>query len=200
MARMSLPTPTLVTARLRLRPFSSADADALFALHSNAYVLRYWDAPPWTELARADRFIAGCRQMAEDGSGARLAMDRLGDGVFIGWCSLTRWNPDHRSASMGYCLTETTWGHGYATEAARAVLEWAFDTLDLNRVQAETDTRNGASARVLEKLGFLREGTLREDCVVNGDVSDSWVYGLIRRQWRSSSGYRIGTSKGEQGE
>src|SRR5258708_36165238 len=62
----------------------------------------------------------------------------------------------------------------------------AFDTLDLNRVQAETDTRNVASARVLEKLGFVREGTLREDCVVNGEVSDSWVYGLIRREWRPS--------------
>jgi ribosomal-protein-alanine N-acetyltransferase len=73
------------------------------------------------------------------------------------------------------------------TEAAHAVLAWAYDTFDLNRVQAETDTRNVASARVLEKLGFVREGTLREDCVVNGDVSDSWVYGLLRREWQPST-------------
>ena len=185
---MSLPTPTLHTARLRLRPVTSADADALFALHGSAYVLRYWDAPPWSERARAERFIMACRQMAEEGTGARLAMDRVSDGAFIGWCGLTRWNPDHRSASLGYCLSDAAWGHGYATEAARALLQWAFDTLDLNRVQAETDTRNAASARVLEKLGFVREGTLREDCVVNGEVSDSWVYGLIRRQWTPSSG------------
>ena len=188
MAGMALPTPTLHTARLRLRPFTDADADALFALHSSAYVLRYWDAPPWSERARAERFIATCRQMADEGSGARLAMDRASDGAFIGWCSLTRWNPDYRSASMGYCLDDAAWGHGYATEAARALLQWAFDTLDLNRVQAETDTRNAASARVLEKLGFVREGTLREDCVVNGDVSDSWVFGLIRREWRPCRG------------
>jgi ribosomal-protein-alanine N-acetyltransferase len=62
MARMSLPTPTLHTARLRLRPFTDADADPLFTLHSSAYVLRYWDAPPWTERARAERFIAACPQ------------------------------------------------------------------------------------------------------------------------------------------
>ena len=68
-----LPAPTLHTARLRLRPFDDADADDLFALHSSAYVLRYWDAPPWTERARAERFITACRQMAEEGSGARLA-------------------------------------------------------------------------------------------------------------------------------
>jgi RimJ/RimL family protein N-acetyltransferase len=189
MARMSLPTPTLATARLRLRPFASADAEALFALHSNAHVLRYWDAPPWDQPARAERFIEVCGQLAEEGSGARLAidlaLDGALDGAFVGWCSLTRWNPVYRSASMGYCLGEAAWGHGYATEAARAVLQWAFDTLDLNRVQAETDTRNAASARVLEKLGFEREGTLREDCVVDGEVSDSWVYGLLRRQWRA---------------
>jgi RimJ/RimL family protein N-acetyltransferase len=125
--------------------------------------------------------------MAEEGTGARLAVDRDSDRAFIGWCSLNRWNPDYRSASLGYCFDDAAWGHGYATEAARALLRWAFDTLDLNRVQAETDTRNAASARVLEKLGFVREGTLREDCVVNGEVSDSWVYGLIRREWRPSS-------------
>jgi RimJ/RimL family protein N-acetyltransferase len=184
---MSLPTPTLDTARLRLRPFTEADEDALFALHSSAYVLRYWDAPPWSERARAERFIMACRQMAEEGTGARLAMDRASHGSFIGWCSLTRWNPDYRSASLTYCLDDGAWGHGYATEGVRALLQWAFDTLDLNRVQAEADTRNVASARVLEKLGFVREGTLREDCVVNGDVSDSWVYGLIRREWRPSA-------------
>lgn len=185
---MSIPTPTLDTARLRLRPFTSSDADALYALHSSASVLRYWDAPPWGERARAERFLAACRQLAEEGSGARLAMDRVPDMSFIGWCGVTRWNPDYRSASLGYCLTDAAWGHGYATEAAHCVLQWAFDTLDLNRIQAETDTRNAASARVLEKLGFVREGTLREDCVVNGEVSDSWVYGLLRRQWQPPSG------------
>ena len=187
MTPMSLPTPTLHTARLRLRPFTDADADDLFEMHSSAFVLRYWDAPPWQERARAERFLSACRQLAEEGTGARLAVDRVPDGGFVGWCSLTRWNPDYRSAALGYCLTDAAWGHGYATEAVAAMLQWAFDTLDLNRVQAETDTRNVASARVLEKNGFVREGTLREDCVVNGEVSDSWVFGLIRREWRPSS-------------
>jgi [ribosomal protein S5]-alanine N-acetyltransferase len=187
MARMTVATPVLHTARLRLRPFTDGDAAPLFALQSNTHVLRYWDAPAWSERSRAERFIATCRKMADEGTGARVAVDRVSDGAFIGWCSLTRWNPDYRSASLGYCLDDAAWGHGYATEAARALLRWAFDTLDLNRVQAETDTRNVASARVLEKVGFVREGTLREDCVVNGEVSDSWVFGLIRREWQPSA-------------
>ncbi len=186
MGRMSLPTPTLHTGRLRLRPFTDTDADALFALHSSADVLRYWDSPPWSDPARAEQFLARCRQLADEGSGVRLAIDLATDGTFLGWCGLSRWNPDFRSAALTYCLREAAWGHGYATEAADALLRWAFDTLDLNRVQAEADTRNAASARVLEKLGFVREGTLREDCVVNGEVSDSWVYGLLRREWSPS--------------
>ncbi|MGE5089396.1 MAG: GNAT family N-acetyltransferase [Candidatus Levyibacteriota bacterium] len=181
---MSLPTPTLRTARLRLRPFTEADTDAIFALQSNPRVLRYWDAPPWRDRARANRFIAACRQMEQEGSGARLAIERAADDQFIGWCSFAKWNPDYRSASIGYCLDDAAWGRGFATEAVAALLQWAFETLDLNRVQAETDTRNMASGRVLEKLGFAREGTLREDCIVDGEVSDSWVYGLLRREWK----------------
>lgn len=181
-----LPTPTLRTARLRLRPFTAADADALYGLHSNARVLRYWDSPPWQDRARAQRFIEVCRQMEQEGTGARLAIERAAEGAFIGWCALMQWNAEHRSATMGYVLHDTAWGQGFATEAAGALLQWAFDTLDLNRVQAQTDTRNAASSRVLEKLGFAREGRLREDCIVDGEVSDSWVYGLLRREWQAS--------------
>ena len=188
MAPVPLPTPTLETARLRLRPFTDADVDDLYALHSDATVLRYWDSPPWTERERAALFIAKGRQVEEEGTGARPAVERRADGAFLGWCGLTSWNPDHRSASLGYCFGQAAWGQGFATEAARALLAWAFDTLDLNRVQAEADTRNAASARVLEKLGFRLEGTLREDCVVDGDVSDSWVYGLLRREWAEATG------------
>lgn len=146
---MVLPTPTLTTPRLRLRPFVETDTDAILALHSNAHVLRYWDAPPWTRRGQAERFIAVCEQMAREGTGARLAIERGADHAFIGWCSLANWRPEYRSARMVYCLDDTAWGNGFATEAAGATLRWAFGTLDLNRVQAETDTRNTASSRVL---------------------------------------------------
>lgn len=182
-----LATPTLITERLRLRPFNEADAEPLFEAQSNTHAMRYWDSPAWTDKASVARFLSGCRQMAEEGSGARLAVEDLSDGEFVGWCTFNGWDHDFRSASLGFSFAERTWGRGYATEAARAVLQWAFSTLDLNRIQAEADTRNVASARVLEKLGFVLEGTLREDCIVNGDVSDSWVYGILRREWSASS-------------
>ena len=186
MMGVSLPTPTVRTDRLVLRPFRAADADDLFALHSDKRVLRYWDSPPWDDPERANGFLATCHRMEDQGTGARVAVERCADGIFLGWCSLSSWNPGFRSASLGYCYSESAWGHGYATEAARALLAWGFDAMHLNRVQAETDTRNTASARVLDKLGFVREGTLREDCIVDGEVSDSWVYGLLSRDWRAA--------------
>ena len=66
---MPLPAPTLQTTRLRLRPFDDTDADDLFALHSDAHVLRFWDSPPWSAPERAERFITACRQMAEEAPG-----------------------------------------------------------------------------------------------------------------------------------
>lgn len=180
---MSLTTPTLGTPRLRLRPFRAFDAADVFAVQSDAEALRYWDSPPWRDPSQAERFLAGCRTMADQGVGVRPAVERLDDGAFVGWLTLTGWDPGNRSASLGFSFSRQVWGRGYATEAARALLTWAYDTLDLNRVQAEADTRNDASRRVLEKLGFILEGTLREDCVVDGVVSDSWVFGLLRRDW-----------------
>jgi len=157
---MPFPTPTLQTARLLLRPFAEGDAEAIYALQSNARVLRCWDSPPRAELAQADAFISASR-----------------------------------SIGIGYCFDEPVWGKGYATEAVRAMLQWAYGALDLNRVEAELDTRNAASARVLEKLGFEREGLRREDCIVSGEVSDSWIYGLLRRDWKADPGAVLVTSE-----
>ena len=179
-----LPTPTLHTERLTLRPITTDDVGALWRMQSDAYVLRYWDEPPWTDPAQAERFLARCRSIEDSGTGARVALELTADSTFLGWCNLSNYDADFRTATMGYCLLQEAWGHGYATEAARELLRWAFDHFDLNRVQSEADTRNIASRRVLEKLGFVLEGTLREDVTVNGVTSDSWVFGLLRREWQ----------------
>ena len=77
-------------------------------------------------------------------------------------------------------------------EALKALLYYAFQTLDLNRLEADIDPRNSASAKTLERLGFQKEGHLRERWIVNNEISDTWLYGLLRREWHehSSAGYR----------
>jgi len=155
---MPLPTPTLHTARLLLRPFTQADTDAMFVLHSSPRVLRYWDSPPWKERTQAERFITVCRQMEQEGTGARLAIERSADAAFIGWCCLVKWNPEYRSAAMGYCLDEPAWGQGFATEAARALIQFATNDTRVRILRAHTLPEPNASTRVLEKCGFVRAG------------------------------------------
>jgi ribosomal-protein-alanine N-acetyltransferase len=186
MRLMALLSPTLTTARLVLRPFRDADRREVFELHSNARVMRYWDSAPWRDETQADRFLARCRALSDNEAGARVAVERRDTGRFIGWIGLQHWDHDNRSANLGYVFAEHAWGQGYATEAGRALLEWGFDVMDLNRVSAQTDTRNEASARVLTKLGFTLEGILRENVIVDGEVSDDATYSLLRREWTST--------------
>jgi RimJ/RimL family protein N-acetyltransferase len=86
---------------------------------------------------------------------------------------------------MGYALASAAWGCGYMAEALTALLDHGFGQMQLNRVEADVDPRNLASARSLERLGFVKEGLLRERWIVDGEVCDSALYGLLLADWRS---------------
>lgn len=176
---------TLQTARLVLRPPVLADADAIFAMRADPVVQRYGSHPPWTQRQDAlDWLERNARGMA-DGEHVQFAIERRDDGVVVGSCTLYRLDTQCRCAEVGYALARPEWGKGYANEAVSVMLDWGFDQLDLNRVGADIDPRNVPSARALERLGFTREGHLRERWIVAGEVSDSWIYGLLAREWRA---------------
>ena len=101
----------------------------------------------------------------------------------VGTCTLAQLSPEHRRAEVGYALARAVWGRGYLAEVLPALLTFAFDTLDLHRVEADVDPRNAPSIRALERLGFRREGHLRERYHVAGEVQDAVLYGLLRREW-----------------
>ena len=175
----------LRTARLLLRPLREADAPELFAIFSDLNVMRYWSTPPWPSVERAEEIIAGDLVALGAGERLRLGIERADDGLLIGTCSLFDLvEPSHR-AELGYALAHAAWGCGYMHEALVALLDYGFGPLDLNRVEADIDPRNAASARSLERLGFKQEGFLRERWIVAGEVSDSALYGLLRADWRS---------------
>jgi ribosomal-protein-alanine N-acetyltransferase len=175
--------PDLTTPRLVLRPLRDSDAEALFAVFSDPAVMRYWSTPPWVDLAQARRKIADDAAGHAAGEHLALGIVRRDDGRLIGRCTLFDRSPGCRRAQVGYGLAASAWGRGFATEAVTALLDHGFGALDLNRVEADIDPRNTASARTLERLGFRREGVLRERWIVDGEVSDSAIYGLLRREW-----------------
>lgn len=179
---MHLPAPpTLRTARLTLRAFGHADAADLYAIYADPAVARYGAHPPWTALDQAHAKIDQILDDYRSGSGLRLAVVLDGDGPVIGAVSVHHFEPDSRRCELGYALASAHWGRGYAGEAVAALVDYAFDVLDMNRLEADIDPRNAASARVLERLGFQREGYLPERWIVNGETADTVFYGLLRR-------------------
>jgi RimJ/RimL family protein N-acetyltransferase len=174
----------LRTDRLVLRPLRETDTDALFAIFSDAKVMRYWTTPPWTSRQPAQDMIAADLAQATTDH-LRLGIELAENELFLGTCSLFSINLTCRRAEVGYGLGSFAWGKGYMHEALQALLDFGFGELDLNRIEADIDPRNGASARTLERLGFTKEGYLRERWIVGDEVSDTALYGLLRREWRS---------------
>ncbi|MGH8172363.1 MAG: GNAT family N-acetyltransferase [Rhodanobacteraceae bacterium] len=177
------PISTLNFERVRLRPMRAADADDLFVLHSDARVMRYWSHPAWTELDQAVQRLEKLERDRETSEFYQWAVTLDGYDALIGTVSLFSLNRGQRRAEVGYALASGFWGHGYATEMLRPALDFAFNTLELERLEADIDPRNEASCRLIERVGFVREGLLRERWRVADEVTDSAMYGLLRREY-----------------
>jgi RimJ/RimL family protein N-acetyltransferase len=173
----------LVTPRLVLRPFVESDAEALFAIFSDPAVMRYMNSGAWASIEPAHEMIARDLRALPAGEFVRLGLTRKDTGALIGMCNLFQFNWQCRRCEIGYCLGRAHWGHGYMHEALTALIDYGFRELDLNRIEADVDPRNVGSVKSLERLGFVREGLLRERWIVEGEVSDSGMYGLLREEW-----------------
>jgi RimJ/RimL family protein N-acetyltransferase len=176
----------LRTTRLLLRPLGEADVPSLFEAFSDPRVMRYWSTPPWSSLDAARALVERDLKAMALGEYIRLGIERREDRRLLGNCTLFKIDGQCRRAEIGYGLAHFAWGNGYMHEALLALLELGFSELNLNRVEADIDPRNEPSARSLERLGFRREGYLRERWIVGAEVSDSALYGLLLSDWRTS--------------
>jgi len=173
----------LSTPRLRLRAFRAQDAEALLAIYADPAVCRYLPWPAWASIDLAHRRLERAANEMAAGETVNLLIVRAADEAVVGDCTLFHLDAQCRRAEVGYSLAAPAWGQGIMQEAVGALLQFGFDAMDLHRVEADIDPRNTASARSLERLGFVREGLLRERWIVEGEVSDSEIYGLLRRDW-----------------
>ncbi|MGJ9417855.1 GNAT family N-acetyltransferase [Massilia sp. CMS3.1] len=178
----NLPT-VLTTARLTLRPFTEGDAAPLFRIFSDDEVVRFWSAGAWTEIVQAEAMIEEAMAGYQEGGLCRYAITLADTGELIGICNLRGFFEQNRRCELGYALGSAHWGRGYAFEALEALLGHAFSALDMNRIEADIDPRNDASARLLERLGFRQEGTMPERWIVHGEKADTAFYGLLKRYW-----------------
>jgi len=176
--------PTLTAQRVELRWLEDGDVPALFALFGDPQVTRYWAWPAYRDRAQAAALLEEIRAHFRKRTLFQWGIARQDDGAVIGTATLLRLDPAHRRAEVGYALARPCWGQGLAAEAVAALVGFAFGPLGLHRLEAGVDLRNERSLRLLARLGFQREGTLRERFHFHGELQDDAVFGLLRHEWR----------------
>lgn len=179
------PQPTLTTDRLILRPLRDSDAAAVADGAGDKRVARYLiQVPSPYPIALARSWVRHRSEWWGLGKGLTLALStRAEPDALVGTASLRRHARDRR-AELGYWLIEPAWGHGYATEATRALVDYGFRAMNLARVYALVLAGNTASERVLDKLGMLREGVQRQHVKKGKRLCDVTLYGVLRSDWR----------------
>jgi RimJ/RimL family protein N-acetyltransferase len=173
--------PVLRTARLVLSAFTPADVSQLVPLANHREIAATTLAipHPYTE-DDARRFLALVELEHRNGSALTLAIRLAAGQPLVGAIGLKDIDDVHAQAELGYWVGVEWWGRGIATEAARAVLAYAFDCRGLNRVAAHYMVRNPASGVVLERVGMRREGVLRQRVLKEGRFEDVVLYAILR--------------------
>jgi RimJ/RimL family protein N-acetyltransferase len=175
--------PTLPASRVTLRWLTAADTDALYEIFADPEVARYWWRGPFAHRDEARDLLAAVERSFRERRLFQWGIARATDDVLLGTCTLFHLDTSNKRAELGYALGRRHWRQGLMHEALDRLFEFAFGPLALLRLEADVDPENGASIRCLERLGFRREGYLRERWLVAGDVRDALYYGLLRREW-----------------
>ena len=181
------PFPILNTARLFLRQAHEGDVFVLLRTMQDAEVLRYYGMPRFETEQDARDEIAWFEWLWAENQGIRWVITLAGSEDYVGDIGFFRYKPEHARAEVGGKLIRACWGRSLMTEAMAAVVAYGLGEMGLNRIEALVDPRNRAMVRVLDKLGFAIEGTLREYEIEHGVPVDLYMLSLLKREWRGLS-------------
>ncbi len=175
--------PLLETPRLLVRPPQLRDAADFYTFARDDEMCRYvlWDAHK--NIRESRETLRGMMKRNHQGYPGTFVIEFKSEGRMIGTIGFQWIDPENKSCELGYSIARRLWGHGIAVEALEAVVRYAFEQLDLNRVEAKHDILNPASGRVLNKAGFIQEGCARESLLIKGRRADMQRYALLRSQW-----------------
>jgi RimJ/RimL family protein N-acetyltransferase len=183
------PAYPIVTERLLLRPLTPDDADSLLAYRGRPDVCRYVPFEPMDEQLIADRLAGPWARAAltDEGQSLTLGAVLARTGQLVGDVVLFWHSREHEGGELGYVFNPDFAGHGYATEAARAVLRLGFEDLGLHRIVARLDERNEGSARVARRLGMRQEACLVDNEIFKGEWSTELQFARLAREWDGPS-------------
>ena len=182
---MPLTAPnTIESDRLRVRIVAESDLPALLRVNSDEEVLKHLPYPIWNSMTDADAWYQRMLGIQSTGSALQFALIEKRSALAVGTCLLFRFEEASARAELGFVLGRPHWGLGYMREALTAIIDSAFDNMSLRRLEAEVNPRNQPSRKLLERLGFVKEGLLRQRWVTRGEAYDVEVFGLLRHEWR----------------
>lgn len=174
--------PLLATKGFLLRKIKVSDAPNMFDYFSRKEVVEYYDVELLTSQQQAIELIEGLLYRYNAGKQIRWGITLKDKAGIIGTCGFHSIELEHQKAEIGYELHPDYWGRGIMTEIIQKIVEYGFNNMDLNRIEAFYNPLNHASRRVLEKNGFQYEGTLRERFLVNGKFVDAAIAAILKEE------------------
>jgi [ribosomal protein S5]-alanine N-acetyltransferase len=178
------PFPVLETTRLILKKVDTEHLDQLFELLSNPEVAKFDYFYPVTSIKEVIKFIDRYREEVEQGEEITWAIVLKETNKLIGTCCLGDFDEYARRSEIGYSIIQSQWGKGYATEAVEVVIDFGFNNMNLNRIEATITPGNSGSVRVLKKLNFNQEGIVRERDFIKGKLEDGIIMALLKKEYR----------------
>ncbi len=175
--------PVLVGSSVVLREMRKEDAPSLFALLTIEEVSRFISPPP-SSVEGFERFIAWAARQRAAGSYVCFAVTLVESDTAIGIFQLRSSEPDFGTAEWGFALGAPFWGTGVFQQSAELVMEFAFDTVGVHRLEARAALRNGRGNGALRKIGAKQEGILRKSFQRNGDYLDQALWTVLDEDWR----------------
>jgi [ribosomal protein S5]-alanine N-acetyltransferase len=178
MAKQPIPHPILVTTRLRLRQFREDDVDAMHACFTDVEAMRYWNTPVHAKRIETERAVRRFIDCTPSYYRFWAVADKTTDQCL----GLVNYHDGHirnKRAAIGYIVDPAHCRQGVATEAVSAMIRLCFEDLGLHRLQAFIHPDNAPSLKLIEKLGFRREGLLRENLRVGEEWRDDLLYALL---------------------
>ncbi|NGM83491.1 GNAT family N-acetyltransferase [Paenibacillus sp. 7124] len=176
--------PILETDRFVLRQLNQDDSREIFQYFSLDEVTKFYDLESFTNIEQAEELIRRWNQRFEKNQGIRWGITLRSESRVIGTCGFHGWMKNHYKAEIGYELIPEYWRQGYMTEVIQKAIEFGFNNLGLNRIEAFVEPENVGSRRVLEKIGFREEGTLKEHFYWRNRFVDTVIYALLKKDYK----------------
>ncbi|WP_055668592.1 GNAT family N-acetyltransferase [Desnuesiella massiliensis] len=174
--------PEIKTERLNLREIKQEDAESIYKILSNPEVIKYDTFDLFTNIKQAEDIIKWFNDEFKQKRAIFWGISLKNESEIIGFCKCEIEIPKVR-ADLGYDLRHEYWNMGIMTETLSAVIEFTFQTLDINRIEATVSTENNSSIRVLEKSGFVKEGVLRERCYMGDSCHDMMMLSILKKEY-----------------